>query len=154
MVKESTREKISKSRVGIVFSKKQREKLSKARRGTKLSESAKKAISGKNSITARKVIDPNGVEYDTVRLCAEAYGVKDNTVRKWIKNPNKEFSYSNDISGKSFYESISRKVIGPDGTIYPSLVKCAKAIGRTKGTVKRWIEKFPEKGFKYYTKDK
>ena len=40
------------------------------------------------------------------------------------------------------------KVQGPDGVIYDSLTKASELIGVCRGTLKNWIEKHPEKGYK------
>lgn len=50
-------------------------------------------------------------------------------------------------------QSKSIKVIGPDGTIYSiysSIKDCAKKLNRNDKTIKSWIERHPELGYKYY----
>lgn len=148
LVNKSTREKISKARVGIKFSEEHKRKLSLAGKKRKLSEFAKKAISGEKSLHSRKVIDPKGRIFNSVKECAEFYKVNPNTIsEKWIKKkPEKGFKYLDP-------PFTGYKVQGPDGTIYNSLKEAGRAISRVKSTIKRWIEKFPDKGWKYYKED-
>lgn len=50
---------------------------------------------------------------------------------------------------KSLKGRIIKRVQGPDGIIYNSLRECSKNIGYSKTSIKKWIEKYPEKGFKF-----
>lgn len=43
----------------------------------------------------------------------------------------------------------TKRVQGPDGTIYESLKDCYTSIGKSKKTVMRWVNYRPEKGYKY-----
>lgn len=40
-------------------------------------------------------------------------------------------------------------VEGPDGTIYNSIKECARKLNRSDKTIKNWIEKHPELGYRY-----
>lgn len=51
--------------------------------------------------------------------------------------------------GKDTYNS--RKIQGPDGTIYVSMSECERKTGHTWNTISKWIKNHPEKGFKFYT---
>ena len=43
----------------------------------------------------------------------------------------------------------TKKVQGPDGTIYDSLKDCYTSLGKSKKTLMRWIKDHPEKGYRY-----
>lgn len=43
----------------------------------------------------------------------------------------------------------TKRVQGPDGTIYNSLKECYTSVGKSKKTMMRWIHQHPEKGYKY-----
>lgn len=53
------------------------------------------------------------------------------------------------IKGKNTYNS--RKIQGPDGTIYVSMSECERKTGHTWNTISKWIKNNPEKGFRFYT---
>ena len=171
---EETRKKMSISKSGEnhpLFGKKASEKtrelMSEARKGEKNSffgkhhtEESKKLIS-----EHRKGVIPNFSEETRIKLSEKWKGEK---------NPRFGYKYSEEekrklseqrkgkpLSSKA-YESLlrsrkmymtgennpaSKKIIGPDGTIYPTVKAAAKAIGVTH--FKRWMEKHPEKGYKY-----
>ena len=57
---------------------------------------------------------------------------------------------SENMSNPITLEKLSKKVIGPDGTIYNSLTECGNHFGVTPTTVMNWIKKQPTKNFKYY----
>ena len=46
-------------------------------------------------------------------------------------------------------EKYSKKVIGPDGTIYKSITDCSKQLNVGETTVRRWIDN-PNKDFHLY----
>lgn len=142
--KDSTKEAISKGRVGIKFSEEHKKKLSEKAKRKHLSDESKKKISGDNSLRARKIRDPKGNVFTSARECAKFYDVDEDTITgKWVKDPTKKFEYIEPLF-------TGYKVQSPDGTIYNSLREAGKAVKRAKSTVKRWIEKFPELGWKYY----
>lgn len=145
--RNSTREAISKGRRGIEFSEEHKKKLSESGKQKHLSKESRQKISGENSLKSRRVIDPKGQIFTSARECAKHYKVTENTVTsKWMKDPKRGFKYL-DLPFSGY------KVQGPDGTIYDSLSKAGKLIGRAKSTIKRWIEKYPELGWKYYKED-
>ena len=86
----------NKGKVGI-YSDEYRKKISESKKNIsdetrrKLSEAAKKrGFRGKT----KKVIDPNGVVYESTEGCARAYKVAGGTIRNWIKkNPKKGFKF-------------------------------------------------------------
>lgn len=60
---------------------------------------------------------------------------KDSAKKRWL-NPE-------------YKAKFSKKVLGPDGTVYQSGREAARILGIPKSTLQKWITKFPEKGFKY-----
>ena len=42
-----------------------------------------------------------------------------------------------------------KRVIDPEGNVYPSIRQCAIKYNRDGKTIINWIENFPEMGFKY-----
>lgn len=147
-VKESTRKAISDARTGMEFTDEHKKNISESHKGKKLSESTKKKVS-ENSITRRKVIGPNGEIYETIRECAKALNVSVSTIKSKIKNHPEE-GYKFELSDEQYKKSITSKVLDTNtNTTYNSLNKCAKALNRDAKTIKNWIEKHPEKGFKY-----
>lgn len=49
--------------------------------------------------------------------------------------------------------SLNKRVIGPDGFIYDNAKECAKLVGIHYGTLIRYINHKPEKGYRYYKED-
>ena len=45
---------------------------------------------------SKKVIDPNGVVYNSLTDCSKAYGCVPTTILNWIKDKNKNFNYYNE----------------------------------------------------------
>lgn len=93
---EETKKKISESNKKVIKSKEWRENISKAKTGKpgrKHTDITRKKMSD-NSKNKVKVIDPNGVIYDSITLCSKNYRVDRSTLRKWIKKrPEKGFKY-------------------------------------------------------------
>lgn len=83
---KETRDKISKSKLGkkrAPFSKECRENMSKSKLG------------GKNN-KARKIIDPDGRVFDTVKEAAHFHNICTDTLRDWCRRkPEKGFRYLN-----------------------------------------------------------
>lgn len=51
-----------------------------------------KDMTGGNNPASKKVLDPNGVVFNSIIECAKAYGVHKSTMSSWIKNKKKGFS--------------------------------------------------------------
>lgn len=49
-----------------------------------------KDMTGRNNPASKKVMDPFGNIFDSITLCAEAYGVTKSTMSERIKNPKKK----------------------------------------------------------------
>lgn len=146
-VKESTRKAISEARVGIVFTEEHKKNISESHRGKTLSEETRKKVS-ENSITKRRIIGPNGEIYDSVRDCASKLEITIGAMyHKLRKHPEEGYKYESNLE---YREDVSNKVLDTNTRIeYNSLTQCAKALGRDKKTIRNWIEKHPEKGFKF-----
>lgn len=149
-ISEETRRKMSEARVGMNFSEEHKKNISETHKGKKLSDSAKRALSGGNNGSARRVIGPDGVIYESVKDCAESNGLRYSTLYSWLyfkintKNPGYRF-LDDKVKGI--------KVIDPNGEVFESLRKCSEAWGRTLPTIRNWIENYPEKGFRYYKEE-
>lgn len=93
---EETKNKISEANKDRNFSDEHKEKLSQAHKGKTFSEEHKRKISETNK-GKRRFIKPvicDGVEYECVKDCAKFYGIKADTMRKWLNgglNMRKDF---------------------------------------------------------------
>lgn len=135
-VKQETRDKISSSRVGIEFSEEHKLNISKSHKGRKLPKnSIQKAILTQNLKKQVEVIS-TGVKYNTVIDCCNSLKITEDVI---FNNP-KEYK---------LFPELKKKIQDNEGRIFESLRSCAKFHKRDKKTIKNWIEKHPEKGFKY-----
>ena len=135
-------------RLGTNLSEKAKEKLSKSHKGKKRSEESLNKVRGKNSFMSKKVIDSNGTIYNSIKECSELTGIPQTTLKNYMNSkPEKGFKYLNPEEA-GIRKTI--KVQGPDGTIYDSIHSCAVANNKVDLTIKLWIEKYPELGYKYY----
>ena len=136
---------ISLKQLGKDVSKEIRDKISKSNTGKKVSDSAKEKL--RKTRYSISIKDPNGIVYESIKLCSDITGISQTTLKNWIYNkPEKGYSI---ISSTKPSRNIP--VIGPDGTEYKSIRECARQIKRDFNTVKKWIEKYPELGYKYKT---
>ena len=162
---EETKKKISESQKGKIVSREHIEYLRKINTGRKHSEDTRKKMS-----ESRK---RENLSEETRRRMSVASSKRKHTeeAKEKIKKANtgKIFSeeHRKNISlakkGKPGHkhtreelEKMSqnknrKKVIGPDGTIYESITKCAKYNSLCRDTISNWIHNHPEKGFKFYT---
>lgn len=76
-ISEEVKMKISKSLKGRIISEETRRKMSESNKG-------------KNS---RKVIDPDGKIYESVKQASDSFKVSTRTMGRWINDPNKNFNY-------------------------------------------------------------
>ena len=136
VVREDTREKISLARVGMEFSTEHKENISKSHKGKKQSpESIRKRELSKLRQKQVKVIS-TGIKYSTVTECSKLLNVSEEEI---FNNPGKY----------ELLPRLKRKIQDPEGNIFDSLSSAAKYHKRDDHTIKNWIEKHPEKGFKY-----
>ena len=161
-VSDSTRQKISKSEKGKIVSEdtiqkivlnynvtqEKRDKLSKVSSSRMKDPNVRRELSEKlkqrgdlNKTNYRKVIDPSGKIFDSIKDCADNYSVSSRTIINWIKSDNKDFFY--------LTNNLSKKVQGPDGTVYDSLRECSSITKHSRKALKNWIKNYPEKGFKF-----
>lgn len=115
-------------------SKETRKKISDSRKGIKFSESTKQKLSDAHK----------------GKQLSEDHKKK---ISNSLKGKRKGEVRSEEQRRKISRTLSTFKVQGPDGTIYNSLKEAGRAISRVKSTIKRWIEKFPDKGWKYYKED-
>lgn len=70
--------------------------------------------------------------------------------KKKISSSRKGIIFSEETKRKmSEAKKLKREVIGPDGRNYGNLKTASKLIGVSIPTLKKWIEKFPDKGYTY-----
>jgi hypothetical protein len=75
--------------------------------------------------------------------------------KKKISNSRKGIIFSEETKRKmSEAKKLKREVIGPDGRNYGNLKTASKLIGISIPTLKKWIEKFPDKGYTYLITNK
>lgn len=140
--------KAIKERVGKTSSQETKNKLSKSHKGKKRTEESLNKVRGKNSFMSKKVIGPDGTIYNSIKECSEIVGIPQTTLKNYMNNkPEKGFKY---LNPKEAGTKKTIKVQGPDGTIYDSIHSCAVSNNRADLTIKLWIEKYPELGYKYY----
>lgn len=139
-----SRKKLSESRKGIVFSQEHRTNISKSRQGIKLSEETKQKISGEKSFNSKKIIGPTGEIYNTISECCNSLGMTRNTFISRLKK-DKSFGYRYKDDNQNILKTI--KIIDPTGKIYNSLKDCSRSIGRSRSTIKRWLDD-PSSGYK------
>lgn len=137
------KDEFSKEQLGKNITESHRENLSKSHIGKKLSESSK--IKLKDSRFHIIVEGPDGTIYNSIVECSEKTGIPQTTIKNWINsNPDKGYKI---ISSNRQSKNI--KILGPDGTIYNSIKECARKLNRSDKTIKNWIEKHPELGYRY-----
>lgn len=134
---------ISLKQLGKEVSEETRKKISLSNIGRKLSEETKEKLKNKRYLISVKC--PDGSVYESIRECSEKTGIPQTTLKNWIHNkPEKGYSIVS-----STKPNRSRPVIGPDGTVYKSINDCSKKLNKDFNTIKKWIEKYPELGYKY-----
>lgn len=137
-------EQFLKTQIGKVIPDEFREKY-----GRIITEDEKQRISATlkargraaNSTNARRVI-AEGVEFDNVKDCAIRYGIAHRTMVNWMKDPLKpQFQY--------LTPPATKRIQGPDGTIYESIRSAAKILKRSRAAIRNWLNNYPEMGYKY-----
>jgi hypothetical protein len=141
------------------MTKTHREHLSKEKpklQGRIVSESTSKKISEvkKGKGYGTPVIDTNsGKIFRTLHEAGAFYGYHPETIRYWANHiPERGIKfYTGDdlVPVKRDYSNKSRKVKGPDGTIYENLKDCSLATRHSTSTIRSWIKNFPDKGFSF-----
>lgn len=98
---DETKRRMSEAQLGKKHSQEAKEKMSKSHIGLKIhKEERKNYLSkrwmGENNPNARKVSDPSGRIFNTLKECSHYHKKSEQTIRKWIKNkPEKGFKYLN-----------------------------------------------------------
>lgn len=136
---EFQRTEQARGRVGMRFSEERKQKMSKSLSGIKISEETRQKQSLSHS---RKISTLDGkITYSNIKDCSEKTGQSENKIRKLIQSG---------VDYKYVEPPKVKKVIDPNGVIYNSIRACGIKYKRDGKTIKVWIEKYPELGFKYY----
>lgn len=136
------KDELARKQIGKSVPPEVREKLRKASLNRKISEDTKKKLY--NTRFRIKIQDSSGNIYNSIKECSKELNIPETTLKYWIKNSMNGFKKLN----SSERESFSLKVQGPDGTIYNSIKECSKVLGKCDKTIRNWINKHPELGYK------
>lgn len=137
-------DEISRKQLGKEVSEDIRRKISSSNKGNSPDEKTREKLD--NSRYKAKVQGPDGKIYESLRVCAREFHISETTIKNYVHNyPEKGFT----IVGTNARASFSIKVKGPDGTIYDSIKKCAKAVGKCDKTISKWIRKYPDLGYSF-----
>jgi len=133
----------------LEFSEKNSSRLHPEEWRKTVSEKVKKTKSLKTKeekITrARRIKGPDGTIYNSISAASIETGIPRTTINIYLRENREGFEYL-DIDPK--YKP-TKRVQGPDGTIYKSLRDCYNKTGHISRTIKRWIEQNPEMGYKF-----
>lgn len=92
---EEVKKKISIANTGKIFSEEHRQNISKSKmgKGHPHTEKTKKMMSD-TSVKRKRVQGPDGIIYESMKLCCEKFNIHRDTLRSWIKNhPEKGFKF-------------------------------------------------------------
>lgn len=155
-VSDETRKKISKSRKGITYSEETRKKMSESKKGINnpnygkpLSESHRINISkGEKGKVMTEEQRLNISKAHKGKKLSEEHKRKISESEKGriITDEHREKIRQANLKNRHLW---TKKVQGPDGTIYDSLKDCYTSLGKSKKTLMRWIKNNPEKGYRY-----
>jgi len=103
----------------------------------------------------KPVTSPNGVEFESRKQAAQYYGVTEDTIRNWMKDPTKPWKkrasvkqhLKHDLS--DVWGQNKRAISTPKGT-FESVKAAAVAYNVTHGSVNYWL-KTGREGFSYIT---
>lgn len=91
-----------------------------------------------------------GVENRTFGTSASDEARKKQSLAKLGKSTGpRDEKFKTTISNRNSGHPQGKEIEGPDGTIYPTLASCARENNITVGILRNWINRHPEKGFKY-----
>lgn len=124
-----------------VVTEETKQKISNANKGLKRTEKQIEAIK-KNSWKK------GNIPWNKGKKMPEISKSKLSETRKRIMNDELRKKYS-EAAKKRGYLGKTRKVQGPDGTIYSSTEECARTHNVASGTIRYWIKKLPNKGYKF-----
>ena len=134
---------LARRQLGKEVSSEIREKLSLANKGNVLSNSTKSKLEKSRQKFKIKNIK-TGEIYDGILDAVAKLGISRHQVRKQINT-----SGSNLVIVSKVRKTFSYAVEGPDGTIYKSIKDCAKALNKCDKTIRKWIDNYPELGYKF-----
>lgn len=153
---EEHRRKISESRKGIIYSEETKRRMSESKKGINnpnfgkpLSESHRKNISkGEKGKIVTEEQRRNMSKAHKGKILTEEHKKKISESEKGrvITKEHREKIRQANLKNRHIW---TKKVQGPDGTIYDSLKDCYTSLGKSKKTLMRWIKDHPEKGYRY-----
>ena len=159
---ELTKQKISKSNLGRKMSEDLKKRLRELSTGRKASEDTKKKMSeAHKNITDE--IRANISKAQKGRKHSEETKQKiskSNKGRIFSEDHKKNISLGKkgkpghlhtpeDLKKMSDNSPCKKRILGPDGTIYESMIECSMKLNICRDTLRKWINKKPEKGFKF-----
>lgn len=134
------------------------ERIAEHNRNRVVTEETKKKISNANTGKKRsekqlEVLKRNSWEkgyepWNKGMKMSEETKKKLSDTRKNIMTDDLRKKYSESAKKRGFCGP-TKKVQGPDGTVYESTEECARQHNVTSGTIRYWIRKHPEKGYKF-----
>ena len=90
------------------------------------------------------IMGPDGAIYNSIKECSKINNIPETTLKNWIHNlPQKGYSIVDKTRSRRSFA-----IVGPDGKEYKSIRDCARQLGYNDKTIKNWITKHPELGFK------
>lgn len=155
---EETKRKISESHKIENLSEESRRNLSNSKKGEnhpmfgkKVSEDTRKKMSDSHKGENNHFYGKHHSEESIKKISLGNQGkIVSEESKKKISSSRKGIIFSEETKRKmSEAKKLKREVIGPDGRNYGNLKTASKLIGVSIPTLKKWIEKFPDKGYTY-----
>lgn len=162
---EETKRKISEGNKGRIIPKEQIEYLRKINTGRKHTEETRKKMSESHK---RENLSPETIEkfrrastgrkhsLDSLKKISKSHKGKvfteehrKNLSKSKSGKPGKRHT-KEDLLKMSENSPHKKKIIGPNNEIYKSIKECAFKNSICRDTLRKWINKHPEKGFRYY----
>lgn len=103
----------------------------------------------------KSVTSPSGVVFESRKAAAQHYGVTEDTIRNWLKDPTKPWAKRASVQQDKKYDvtqhtdALKRPIHTPTG-VFESVKAAAAAYGVVHGTVNYWL-KTGRDGFYYLT---
>lgn len=152
---EESKEKLRKSKLGFKHTEETKKKISEKRKGRVITKEVREKISNTlkklgNRLTdkGRESLSKSAKENAKTRVITEETRKKLSIASKKVMN-NPEIRKKISDSNKGEKNKLSKRVIFPDGTIYPCVREAAEQLGIARKTLRNWINNHPERGYKF-----